>query len=220
MANKEKLDLKRGNKSRWLDIARDSHASTYLTLISIVQGVAFSYLVLYVITYHNCFKDISWILLASTFLIIVLTWNEYIMGIVSFVWIPGILDALIPFTLGSTEIYIIYSISELPTYWFKAMAIFAMVSLVGFFNMYCKAREEDLNKEAIFAYGNMICISIAYTAFIALTSVILWQVCINYQLSHRVHLCFSLLSLIILIGFGVRTWFYWERFKKNMSKNH
>ena len=137
------------------------HGSSYLSLMSIVQGVAFGFLALQV--YEN-FRDyglVAWILTISTFLIIIFTWNEYVIEIAIFKWVPNLIDASIPFLLSASEIGLVATIKENYQDWYFAFAIFCFFAFIAFYNMSYRAQKSSSeNKEAFFALkGYLIPIS-------------------------------------------------------------
>jgi hypothetical protein len=143
MANRERpADL--------LAALRGSFLSTYLTLTSIIQGVALAYLVVVVDDEMKTFDSAHWLLVVTTFLIIAAAWHEYMTAVTVFVWVPRLLDSLIPFLLGGSEVMLIRSLrdqSELE--WsFVAAGFVALVTLIAFINMYKSAagEEDEINR--------------------------------------------------------------------------
>jgi len=64
-----------------LSALQGSFSSTYLTLTSIIQGVTLGYLVVVVDDEKGRFEPAHWLLVATTFLIIVAAWHEYMMAV-------------------------------------------------------------------------------------------------------------------------------------------
>lgn len=112
-----------------------SHGSSYLSLMSIVQGVAFGFLALQVYQNFRNYGLVAWILTITTFLLIILTWNEYIIGITIFKWVPNLIDASIPFLFSTSEIWLAATIKEKYQEWYLAFFIFCIVALIAFCNM-------------------------------------------------------------------------------------
>src|SRR5687768_4549727 len=81
-----------------------SFTSTYLTLTSIIQGVALAYLVVVVDDGFDSFRPATWILVVAMFLAIVAAWHEYMTAVSVLEWIPRLRDSLIPFALGGAEL--------------------------------------------------------------------------------------------------------------------
>jgi hypothetical protein len=70
------------------------HESSYLTLLSIVQGVATGFLATSIPSKLGL--NAECVLFMATFGFIVLMWNEYVMGVAALKWIPTLADAIIP----------------------------------------------------------------------------------------------------------------------------
>jgi hypothetical protein len=80
-----------------------SFRDAYLTLVSIIQGVALGFLVQVVgadyrsIGIDKAGRD------TAIFLVIVAVWQEYAVGSTMYAWIPTSVDTLVPFLLGAGE---------------------------------------------------------------------------------------------------------------------
>ncbi|MGZ3681504.1 MAG: hypothetical protein ACXWQR_24315 [Ktedonobacterales bacterium] len=81
-------------------------APGYLTLASIIQGVALSALVVRVESTYTNFDAVAWLLTVTTFLVIVDIWHEYLMMVLAYVWLPTLLDSLIPFGFVAAELFL------------------------------------------------------------------------------------------------------------------
>jgi hypothetical protein len=192
------------------------HEPAYFTLLSIVQGVALAFLA------TNFPSKICWnaenIRFLTTFIIIVLTWNEYLMGVASLKWIPTLFDALIPFTLCMIEIFLSKRIAD-PPKWYFGMFLFTLGSTIAFMNMYIQAwRHKAKNKKMLRRLRTWKHVS--------------WILCLSFSpcffvfwLTERTanDEVLSILSLSISVIFAVRTWFYWRKIvgpKKAFKKRY
>ncbi|HEX8036958.1 MAG TPA: hypothetical protein VF510_24080 [Ktedonobacterales bacterium] len=81
-------------------------APAYLTLASIIQGVALSALVVRVESTYTSFDAVAWLLTVATFLVIVDIWHEYLMMVLAYVWLPTLLDSLVPFAFVAAELFL------------------------------------------------------------------------------------------------------------------
>src|SRR5438309_10419560 len=109
---------------------RDLHTHSYLTLLSIGQAVALSFL------WEEVFKGTaasvfnpdltlnSWLLIIETLFVLILVWSDYFQIIAAFTWIPSLLDAVIPFGIFTSQVFLAKTIMH-PAYWF--------FSFTGFF---------------------------------------------------------------------------------------
>jgi hypothetical protein len=86
----------------------------YLTLSSIIQGVAAGFLASIVTSNYRHFSAVPYILTFTTLLVIIEIWHEYAMGVMAFSWIPTIADTIIPFFFGVIEVFLAQSLSEDP----------------------------------------------------------------------------------------------------------
>lgn len=144
-----------------------SFTTTYLTLTSIIQGVALAYLVSVVDEEMHAFELANWLLVAATFLMIVAAWYEYVNAVTVFVWIPRLRDALIPFVLGGTELLLIRSLrsqSALETS-YLAIGLISLVVLAAFLNMYTSAAEAGgRNRPLLDELGTYHRLNVAFVA--------------------------------------------------------
>src|SRR5437764_2893012 len=119
------------------------HESSYLTLLSVVQGVATGFLGA---SMPSHFVVSEWLLFVATFAFLVLVWAEYNMGVAGLCWIPTFRDALIPFALCMTEILLSRLLAQ-PQYWFFSASVFCVIGFLAFLNMYSRARRYPENEE-------------------------------------------------------------------------
>src|SRR5579884_3223442 len=89
-----------------------SFTVAYLTLTSIIQGVALGYLVAVVDGAASKLPIASWLLAVASFLAIVVLWQEYMIGATIFSWSPTLADSLIPFALGAAELAAIHGVRD------------------------------------------------------------------------------------------------------------
>ncbi len=80
-------------------------APAYLTLSSIIQGVALAFLAARVEATYTQFDAMDWLLTAATFVGFLAVWNEYLMQVLAFVWMPTLLDSLVPFAFLACELF-------------------------------------------------------------------------------------------------------------------
>lgn len=189
------------------------HETYYLTLISMVQGVVTGFLGANLPSRVGF--NVESILFITTFLMIVLMWNEYVMGVATLRWIPNLLDALIPFAFCISEIFLCNGIKT-PVLWFLGAAIFGFVLFLAFLNMYGAARRYEINQGMMKRLGSLRFISLALCV---LYSIISFMFFLIEQLWSNVLL--PCLALFLIIAFCLRTWIYWNRvmaFAKSSSK--
>ncbi len=122
-----------------------SFSSVYLTLISIIQACVLGYWMFLVGTNYIILAPITIILLVFTFLMIITTWNEYMMGTTAFRWIPRLKDSFIPFMIGISEFFVVHNIFSNMSLWCFSMALFSFVGYLAYLNMYHSARKHPEN---------------------------------------------------------------------------
>ncbi len=83
----------------------DQFAPAYLTLTSIIQGAAVPTLAARVEATSAHFGAADWLLSIVTFLVFVLIWHEYLMQALAYVWMPTLLDSLVPFAFLAAELF-------------------------------------------------------------------------------------------------------------------
>lgn len=200
-------------------------SSVYLTLISIIQGAAFAYLAGFAVTNYTHFKTpIAWILVCASFVVILLAWNEYLMGALAFVWIPTILDAFIPFGLGVTEVLLISAIADDPQTWLGFLTIFTTAGVIAYVNLYGNAyarRYRQENAAAIAALGPWWLITLVWAGLsMFVFGALFWLAHSNGFPLHGegldVSLAVTLGALIWLVIFFVRGWWYWARISQRI----
>ena len=84
---------------------KDQFAPAYLTLTSIIQGVALSTLVIRIEATSERFAAADWLLAAATLVAFLVVWHEYLMQALAFVWMPTLLDSVVPFGFLVAELF-------------------------------------------------------------------------------------------------------------------
>jgi hypothetical protein len=186
-------------------------SSTYLNLISIVQGAAFSYLAFTVTSNVHTLLLHEWVLTVTTFILIILTFNEYVIGVSTFGWVQDLLDSSIPFLVGASEVWLIASITSTLAWWYWAMAVFCLFGLLAFLHQYWKAKMERQNAEVCERMGGHIRFTLLYMAISVLFFSTL-AVIRTYVASNMIWInLLSLIAALSVFGFTVRTWVYWRK---------
>jgi hypothetical protein len=205
----------RERPSDLLSALQGSFLSTYLTLTSIIQGVALAYLVVVVDDEMKSFDSAHWLLVATSFLVIAAAWHEYMTAVTVFAWIPRLLDSLIPFFLGGSEVMLIRSLrSQSELEWsFLAAGFVALVTLIAFVNMYrSAAREEDeinravLEKIHLYRWLNLTFVACSGGIFLSF-SLIEAQAAPSASLDTS----FAATALGLVVIFLARGVLYWNR---------
>jgi len=122
-----------------------SHFPTiYLTVISLLQGIALSQLVPYIITYFQLtntpFAHIEILPLILMLLVIFIVWHHYAIGIFYLRWFPNIIDTIIPFVVSVGQFFLMSFLTievciseiDIPS-WTKGYSIFLMIGSFAYF---------------------------------------------------------------------------------------
>ena len=119
-----------------------SHFPTiYLTIISLLQGIALSQLIPNLLNYlklaDNPWANVQLVPLVLMFLVIFIVWHHYAIGIFFLRWFPNIMDTIIPFIISIGQFYLMSfldvktSINDINTVaWTMG---YAMVLIIGSF---------------------------------------------------------------------------------------
>lgn len=84
-------------QGRLLTHLKDSFTSIYLTVLSIVQGVALTSLAVVVADGYTEFTPVQWALVLLTFLILIIVWNHVTTDAMTWTWIPDFVMQPSPF---------------------------------------------------------------------------------------------------------------------------
>jgi hypothetical protein len=118
--------------------------SIYLTVISLLQGIALSLLVPLIVRFFdkspNPLTDYHLVPLLLMLLIIFIVWHQYAIGIFYLRWFPNIIDTAIPFMISIGQFFLIYfmtfehSPDEMRLHeWHIGFIIFMLCGCVPFF---------------------------------------------------------------------------------------
>jgi hypothetical protein len=114
----------------------------YLTLVSIIQSLAFTYLLgrLETLLSNPATRTANTGLQAiMAFLAIVLVWHQYAMGAIFFKWTLDIWDSVIPFLLGAAEYFMIATMAKAYSLWLWSLPPFIFLAALAYWNQYRKA---------------------------------------------------------------------------------
>ena len=127
---------------RLLSHLKDSFTSIYLTILSIIQGVALTSLAVVVADGYRHFTPAQWALAALTFLILIIIWNHMTTDTLTWTWIPDFRDSAIPFLLGAFELYQAFAIAAGLGPWLFGMVAGAALAVLEFFHVGRQVRLE------------------------------------------------------------------------------
>jgi hypothetical protein len=110
---------------------KSQFAPAYLTLTSIIQGTALAFLAAKVEANYTQFDAIDWLLTVATFLAFVTLWHEYLMQALAFVWMPTVLDSLVPFAFLAGELFAAHFVYHGLRGWLLAFGLTFVVGVVA-----------------------------------------------------------------------------------------
>ena len=119
---------------------KEQFAPAYLTLTSIIQGVALTALVVRVEALYPQFGAVDWVLAVTTFLVLVDIWHEYLMTVLAYVWTPTLLDTLIPFGFLAAELFLAHFVNDLRP-WLLSSGLVALVGAGAWLQSQLRVRE-------------------------------------------------------------------------------
>ena len=124
---------------------KDSFSLVYLTLLSVIQGVALADLALIVGAGYQHFTVVRWLLVLVNFGVVITIWHTFTMHITLWRWIPDLRDTLIPFMIGAIELVFNHTISLSLSSWFFIMAIIASMATLAILYVGQRAKEDEEN---------------------------------------------------------------------------
>ena len=128
---------------------RGSFATTYLTLLSIIQGVALADLAVVVGGGYEHLTAAQWLMVAMNFFTIVSVWNHFMADSISMEWIPSFSDAVLPFSFGGVELLLNHALVIGLALWLAGMAAAAALEAIGTWFISRKAGQETSDAQLL-----------------------------------------------------------------------
>lgn len=135
---------------------KDHFSPVYLTLLSVIQGVALADLAFVVGTNSQHFTLTQWLLVLVAFGAVITTWNQYTMHIISLDWIPDVRDAIIPFVLGALELFLNHLIPLSFGGWLFAAALLSSWGALATWHTQSRAGKEVENQPLLNRVGRRL----------------------------------------------------------------
>lgn len=123
---------------------RGAFSTSYLTLLSIIQGTAFAALfakVQSLVSQHS-FHAPEIVMAIGLFLLIVALWNQYLIGTMLYNWTLQLTDSLLPFTFGVFEFAMIIQL-ENGVAVLAINGLFLLFGVVGLVHQYRQAHKSE-----------------------------------------------------------------------------
>jgi hypothetical protein len=110
---------------------RQQFTPAYLTLTSIIQGVALSALVSRVEGTYEHFGLANWLLATATLLAFLLVWHEYLMQALAYVWMPTLIDSAVPFGFLVAELFLAHFVYGNERVWLLVAGLGFVLAIVA-----------------------------------------------------------------------------------------
>jgi hypothetical protein len=184
-------------------------APAYLTLTSIIQGVALSVLAARVEATYAQFDATDWLLTIATFLVFLEVWNEYLMQVLAFVWLPNLLDSLVPFAFLAGELFMAHFVYHGLRGWLLTLGLIFIVGGAATLLTLTQARAiAEENRDIARVLAPVGWVRYALNAVIGVLSLCAWALYDVLRLG-QVQLVVALVALvgiIVFIGSSVPYW--------------
>ena len=150
---------------------------SYITLTSIIQGAVFALLLTVISDVgfdkqgHCVLTPDQWCLTIVALITIVGVWQEYVIGVTVFNWIPSLLDSLIPFALGFSQIGLCFAVKQGLAWGYESMGVFYLIAVFAFLNMFGQAQSDTRNKfvlDKLGRYSHIVTFTCAFGAVVHL----------------------------------------------------
>jgi hypothetical protein len=102
--------------------------TSYLTLMSIVQGAVLADLAGVVASHYAQFSLVQWLLVLPSFLLIIAAWNQVTMDALAWVQMQDMAASLIPFLVGACEFFLNHVLVVAPRIWLIGAALILTIS--------------------------------------------------------------------------------------------
>jgi hypothetical protein len=188
---------------------KSQFAPAYLTLASIIQGVALSTLVTRVEATYTGFDAVAWLLTVTTFLVILDIWHEYLMMVLAYVWLPSLLDSLVPFAFLAAELFLAHFVTGNMRGWLLAYAGCTLVGIAAWFLQNAQVRrrrdENQIVHEVLAAQDRLRGILVV---ILTVLSLLTWALYDALQIG-KVQLVVALVAFVgsvILISSSIPLW--------------
>lgn len=128
---------------------KESFAPTYLTSLSVIQGVALADLASVVADGSKQFTILHWLLVVVVFGLLIAIWNLYTIHSMIWDWVPDLRDATIPFVLGALELFLNHMIIVSLSAWLLVVALLGGMATLAVWHARWRASKEAENTKLL-----------------------------------------------------------------------
>jgi hypothetical protein len=126
---------------------RSFYVSSSLTLLSIIQGVAFAALAATVAAHAARLTPAQWLMVVVTFGALMVFWTQVSIDTMTWVLVPDFQLSLVPFSVGALELLLVGAITLNMSLWFFGASVLIAFSSVGLAQIARRAGQEPENAE-------------------------------------------------------------------------
>ena len=190
---------------------REQFAPVYLTLTSIIQGVALTTLVARVEATSAHFDAANWLLAAATLVGFLAVWQEYVMQALAYRWLPTLLDSAVPFGFLVAELFMAHFVYGNERAWWLATGLAFAVGGVAWWTTrvraYAHGRE---NTDVLRAVADLAWVRLAISVGPAALCLGVWASYDALGLG-QARLAVAVAALLLMGAVVVGTVPYWNR---------
>jgi hypothetical protein len=190
---------------------KDQFAPAYLTLTSIIQGVALSVLAARVESTYTQFDATNWLLAIASFLGVLALWQEYLMQVLEFVWVPTLLDSLVPFAFLAGELFTAHFVYGSLRAWLLAFGLTYVVGMAA--SLLATTQARSLSEENRDIMRVLVLHRRLRTTLLLVIIVLFLGASALYDLLHlgQIQFVVALLALVAIILFICSSVPQWQR---------
>jgi hypothetical protein len=149
---------------------REQFAPAYLAISGLVQVLVLDALIARVEDGYSEYATVDWLVAVATFLVCVDIWHEYLMTVLSHVWLPGLLDSLVPFAFLVTELLMVHFVGDDLRGWLLGYGLVALVGVAAWAQRNLRIRQvADEERDLLLALATRHwyrgALAVAVTAF-------------------------------------------------------
>jgi hypothetical protein len=149
---------------------REQFAPADLAITGLVQVLVLDALISKVEDNYTDYGVVDWLVTAATFLVCVDIWHEYLMTVLSHVWLPGLLDSLVPVAFLVTELLMVHFVGDDLRGWLLGYGLVALVGVAAWAQRTLRIRqfadeERDLPLALVTRHWYRAALAVAVTAY-------------------------------------------------------
>lgn len=120
---------------------REQFAPAYLAITGLVQVLVLDALITKVEGGYAGYGATEWLVVVATFLVCVDIWHEYLMTVLSHVWLPGLLDSLVPFAFLVAELLMVHFVGQDLRGWLLGYGLVALLGVAAWLQRNLRIRQ-------------------------------------------------------------------------------